>query len=129
LLGSFVTEPAAMTLAALMLRDIIFSRHASKRLKYGTLGALFVNISIGGTLTHFAAPPVLMVASKWGWDTTFVFSTFGWKAAIAVFINALVLTLLFRTELAKKAKSEAHGKEPRTPAAFVLVNLAILAGV
>ncbi|MDO8535093.1 MAG: putative Na+/H+ antiporter [Xanthobacteraceae bacterium] len=129
LLGSFVTEPAAMTLAALMLRDVIFSRQASNALKYGTLGVLFVNVSIGGTLTHFAAPPVLMVASKWGWDTAFVFSTFGWKAVIAVFINALVLTLLFRMELAKKAKAEAHGKEPRTPAVFVLVNLAILAGV
>ena len=26
-------------------------------------------MSIGGTLTHFAAPPVLMVARPWGWDT------------------------------------------------------------
>lgn len=34
---------------------------------YATLGLLFVNISIGGTLTHFAAPPVVMVAEKWDW--------------------------------------------------------------
>jgi hypothetical protein len=129
LLGSIVTEPAAMTLAALMLRDIIFSRHASNRLKYGTLGVLFVNVSIGGTLTHFAAPPVLMVVAKWGWDTGIVFSMFGWKAVIAVLTNALVLTLLFKKELTKKARADADGKEPRTPAAFVLVNLAILAGV
>src|SRR5690606_20310859 len=60
---------------------------------------LFVNISIGGTLTHFAAPPVLMVAGKWNWDTSFMLSTFGWKAAIAVAINALCATLLFREEL------------------------------
>ena len=26
-------------------------------------------MSIGGTLTHFAAPPILMVARTWGWDT------------------------------------------------------------
>jgi hypothetical protein len=66
LLGSFITEPAAMTLAALMLRDTLFSQPTSTRLKYTTLGVLFVNISIGGTLTPFAAPPVLMVAGQVG---------------------------------------------------------------
>jgi hypothetical protein len=65
LLGSLITEPAAMTLAALMLRERIFSADVSSRLKYATLGVLFVNVSVGGTLTHFAAPPVLMVAAKW----------------------------------------------------------------
>jgi hypothetical protein len=65
LLGSLITEPAAMTLAALMLRDTLSAKTISNRLKYGTLGVLFVNISIGGTLTPFAAPPVLMVAGKW----------------------------------------------------------------
>lgn len=129
LLGSFVTEPAAMTLAALMLLDTIFSRQASNALKYGTLGVLFVNVSIGGTLTHFAAPPVLMVAAKWGWDTATVFSTFGWKAAIAVLANASLLTFLFRREIAAKARADAHGNRSRAPAALVLVNLAILAGV
>ena len=43
LLGSWITEPAAMTLAALMLRDSVFSAQASERLKYATLGVLFVN--------------------------------------------------------------------------------------
>jgi putative Na+/H+ antiporter len=129
MLGSFVTEPAAMTLAALMLREVIFSRQASSALKYATLGALFVNVSIGGTLTHFAAPPVLMVASKWGWDTAFVFAAFGWKAAFAVFINATVVTFLFRRELRARAVAGRQGSAPRTPAAFVLVNLAILVGV
>jgi hypothetical protein len=51
LLGSFITEPAAMTLAALMLRDRS-SRPGVERLKYVTLGVLFVNMSIGGTLTR-----------------------------------------------------------------------------
>jgi hypothetical protein len=99
LLGSFITEPAAMTLAALMLRDTLFSREVSERLKYATLGILFVNVSIGGTLTSFAAPPVLMVAAKWQWDTAFMLANFGWKAAIAVAINAGAATLLFRREL------------------------------
>mgnify|MGYP000502659513 FL=1 len=98
LLGSFITEPAAMTLAALLMRDRIFT-NASKTLRYGTLGVLFVNISIGGTLTPFAAPPVLMVAAKWNYDLAFMLTHIGWKAAIAVFINATVLTLLFSKEL------------------------------
>ena len=100
LLGSLITEPAAMTLAALLLRDRFFAAGLSTRLKYATIGVLFVNISIGGTLTAFAAPPVLMVAAKWGWDSAFMLSMFGWKAALAVVCNALLLTLLFRRELA-----------------------------
>ena len=84
LLGSFITEPAAMTLAALILRDGYYSQAVSTRLKYATLGVLFVNISIGGVLTPYAAPPVLMVAAPWGWDIGFMMSHFGWRAALAV---------------------------------------------
>lgn len=109
LLGSFITEPAAMTLAALILAERILARGVSSRLKYATLGALFVNISIGGTLTPFAAPPVLMVAGKWNWDIAFMMSAFGWKAAIAVAVNALGATLLFRRELGQLSP------EPHTP--------------
>ena len=98
LLGSFITEPAAMTLAALMLRDTVFSKDISTRLKYATVGVLFVNVSIGGTLTPFAAPPVLMVAAKWDWDITFMLINFGWKSALAVTVNALTVTWLFRRE-------------------------------
>ena len=129
LLGSLITEPAAMTLAALMLRDRIFATEASRRLKYATLGVLFVNVSIGGVLTNFAAPPVLMVAAKWEWTSGFMLSTFGAKAALAVLINALVLTLLFRRELSERAAPPAQRAEARVPAVFVAVNLAILAAV
>src|SRR5687767_440542 len=129
LLGSLITEPAAMTLAALMLRDRIFATGASRRLKYATLGVLFVNISVGGTLTHFAAPPVLMVAAKWGWTSGFMFTTFGAKAALAVVVNALVVTFLFGRELAAMARSAGEPTTPRVPAAFVAVNIAILAAV
>jgi putative Na+/H+ antiporter len=128
LLGSLITEPAAMTLAALMLRERIFATDASNRLKYATLGVLFVNVSIGGTLTHFAAPPVLMVAAKWDWTTGFMLSTFGAKAALAVVVNALALTLLFRRELSKRVEP-ARATDTRVPAAFVAVNIAILAAV
>ncbi|MCH8619663.1 putative Na+/H+ antiporter [Undibacterium sp. TS12] len=99
LLGSVITEPAAMTLAALMLRDRFYKKKISAKLKYMTLGTLFVNVSIGGVLTPFAAPPVLMVAEKWGWNVSHMFFHFGWKAAAAVALNALMLTLLFRKEL------------------------------
>ncbi|HEV8261035.1 MAG TPA: putative Na+/H+ antiporter [Burkholderiales bacterium] len=129
LLGSLITEPAAMTLAALMLRDRIFATQASSRLKYATLGVLFVNVSVGGTLTHFAAPPVLMVAAKWDWTTGFMLSTFGAKAALAVLINAFVLTYLFRRELSERVAPPAQSIHPRVPAAFVILHLGILAAV
>jgi hypothetical protein len=107
LLGSFITEPAAMTIAALLLRDAFYSRGLSTRLQYSTIGVLFVNVSIGGTLTHFAAPPVLMVAATWQWDTPFMFAHFGWKAATAVLINAGVVAWLFRHEIASKGQAVA----------------------
>lgn len=99
LLGSFITEPAAMTVTALILRDRYFNPEASFRLRYITLAVLFVNVSIGGVLTHFAAPPVLMVAGKWNWDLSFMASTFGWKAALATFLNAAGAAFILRKEL------------------------------
>lgn len=128
LLGSFITEPAAMTLAALILAESFFGKGISSRLKYATLGVLFVNISIGGTLTPFAAPPVLMVAGKWNWDIAFMMSAFGWKAAIAVVVNALGAMLLFRKELSQLSPAESDGGNP-VPGALVLVHLGFLAGV
>jgi hypothetical protein len=129
LLGSLITEPAAMTLAALMLRERIFGAGVSSRLKYATLGVLFVNVSVGGTLTHFAAPPVLMVAAKWGWDTPFMLSAFGAKAALAVLVNALAVTLTFRREIAARAISPERDPSRRVPAPFVLANLLLLGAV
>ncbi|MEX2044149.1 MAG: putative Na+/H+ antiporter, partial [Opitutus sp.] len=54
-LGSFITEPAAMTIAALLLARQFYALKPSPRFAYATLGLLFVNISVGGTFTHFAA--------------------------------------------------------------------------
>lgn len=129
LLGSFITEPAAMTLAALILRDNFLNQPLSERLKYATLGVLFVNVSIGGTLTSFAAPPVLIVAGKWGWDLAFMFTTFGWKAAIAVVVNAAVVTALFRRELQWLDTSPPSAKGVPVPAWVTLIHLLFLAGV
>jgi Na+/H+ antiporter NhaD/arsenite permease-like protein len=129
LLGSFITEPAAMTLAALILLEGYYRRGLSNRLKYATLGVLFVNVSIGGTLTPFAAPPVLMVAAKWGWDLPFMLATFGWKAALAVLVNAFCVTWLFRAELKRLGRPPEDMARGRVPATVVGVHLAFLAGV
>jgi len=128
LLGSFITEPAAMTLAALMLRDNFYSKNISGRLKYLTLGVLFVNVSIGGTLTHFAAPPVLMVASKWNWDIVFMFTHFGWKAALAVLFNAVALTLLFRRELLG-LQVDTRAAERTVPVPLIALHVLFLFGI
>lgn len=128
LLGSFITEPAAMTLAALMLRDRVFGAGVSKRLKYATLGLLFVNVSIGGTLTSFAAPPVLMVAAKWNWDSLYMLSHFGWKAALAVAVNALLVTMVFRAELARLPRQVADA-QAAVPFWVGAIHLLLLVGV
>jgi Na+/H+ antiporter NhaD/arsenite permease-like protein len=103
LLGSLITEPAAMTLLALVLKRRYFDRGISTKLAYATLGLLFVNVSIGGTLTHFAAPPVLMVAAKWNWDTMFMLTHFGWRSAASCALSTVVVALVFRKELAQVA--------------------------
>lgn len=128
LLGSFITEPAAMTLAAMMLRETLFSGKVSERLKYATVGVLFVNVSIGGALTPFAAPPILMVAGKWNWDFAFMISTFGWKSALAVFINALTVAFLFRAEFARMAP-EPKKLRDAVPFGVIAVHLFFLASV
>ncbi|MDR2614507.1 MAG: putative Na+/H+ antiporter [Candidatus Accumulibacter sp.] len=130
LLGSFITEPAAMTLAAFMLRDMFYSRGISTRLKYATIGVLFVNVSIGGVLTPFAAPPVLMVAGKWGWDIAYMVTAFGWRAVLAVSVNAMVVTYLFHKELREvRAEFSADHAEEGMPKAMTAIHLLFLAGV
>lgn len=126
LLGSFITEPAAMTLAALMLRDTLFSQETGTRLKYATIGVLFVNISIGGTLTPFAAPPVLMVAAKWNWDIVYMMSHFGWKAAIAVLVNATAAALMFRKEVQHMGQQAPASADTAVPLSVVMVHLVFL---
>lgn len=127
LIGSFITEPAAMTLAALMLAPLVFRQGIPEWLKYGALGVLFVNISIGGTLTSFAAPPVLMVAATWNWDSAFMLATFGWKAAIAVFINATVVTYLLRKHVHSVAPEPVVRSQDRVPMIVSLIHLLFLA--
>lgn len=132
LLGSFITEPAAMTLAALLLRERVYAHPVSERLKYATLGVLFVNVSIGGTLTPYAAPPVLMVAAAWGWDLRYMFFNFGDKALLAVVVNTVALVLMFRRELlalpgqVKLGQSDTHTLPPWP---VTVIHLLFLTGI
>jgi hypothetical protein len=106
--GSLITEPAAMTLAALMLAPLVFRDDMPERLKYAALGVLFVNVSIGGTLTAYAAPPVLMVATTWHWDSAFMAQHFGWRAALAVLFNATVITAILARHLRPHTNSDSE---------------------
>jgi hypothetical protein len=127
LLGSFITEPAAMTLLAILLKRRYFDRGISPRLAYATLGLLFVNVSIGGTLTHFAAPPVLMVAQTWDWDTPFMLQHFGWRAAISSVVSAVLVTSLFHRELS--AVEPIQGEQRQVPAWLTVLHVLFLAAV
>jgi hypothetical protein len=127
LLGSFITEPAAMTLAAFMLKDLYYSKKISARLMYATIAVLFVNVSIGGTLTSFAAPPVLMVAREWKWDSWFMLTHFGWRSAIAVFVNAAGVTFLFIRELRRVSVTlEQKPEDGGTPLWVMCAHLLLL---
>ena len=128
LMGSLVTEPAAMTIAALMLAPLVFKPDVSEPAKYLALGTLFVNVSIGGTLTSYAAPPVLMVAATWQWDSAHMLAQFGWKAAIAVLVNATIATAALRKHLLAADAMPARPADP-VPWPVTLVHLALLAGV
>lgn len=134
LLGSFITEPAAMTLAALLLAPVAFHAGIPERAKYFALGVLLVNVSIGGTLTAYAAPPVLMVASTWQWDSAFMFTHFGWKAALAVAANATLAAWTLRPHLLRHdgraaGPEDAPHAPPAVPALVSAVHIALLAGV
>jgi hypothetical protein len=98
LLGSLITEPAAMTIAAMLLGREFYRYRPTERFKYATLGLLFVNISVGGTLTHFAAPPVLMVAAVWEWNLPFVFVHLGVRSMVGILLATTAYYFVFRKE-------------------------------
>lgn len=128
LLGSFITEPAAMTVVALILEARFFKGRVSERFKYKTIALLFVNVSIGGVLTHFAAPPVVMVAKVWDWNASYMFTHFGWKAMIAVALNVGVTLYFLRKDFKlftppAVAKNESGARVPHW---VTLVHIAFL---
>ena len=137
LLGSFITEPAAMTIAAFLLSKKFFDLNPSPKFAYATLGLLFVNISVGGTLTHFAAPPVLMIAEKWSFGMSYMFCNFGWKAAIGILIANTAYFFYFRDQFSKLKKSDSQDmhipirwvdREDPIPTWITVMHLLFLAG-
>ena len=129
LLGSFITEPAAMTLAAMLLARRVYAVNISNKAKYALLGTLFVNVSIGGAMTPFAAPPVLMVAGKWNWDLAFMMANFGWKAALAVIVNTVLVVFVFRKELGQLPSAEQGTPTQPMPAWVVALHVLFLLGL
>lgn len=117
-----------MTICALILVEKFFKLQPSMALRYTTLGLLFVNISIGGTLTHFAAPPVVMVASHWKWDSLHMLTHFGWKAVLSILISNALAFLIFRRELLALRESGQSLVQPKTsvPVSIVLTHLALI---
>ncbi|MBI2520583.1 MAG: putative Na+/H+ antiporter [Bdellovibrio sp.] len=115
LLGSFITEPAAMTVTSMILLSNFYKHEMSSKFKFATIGLLFVNVSVGGTLSHFAAPPVLMVAGKYHWGFSHMILNFGWKAAIAVAISTIAYAILFKKELTGKLQTVHDSKQLATP--------------
>lgn len=114
LLGSLITEPAAMTIAALLLSKYFYTHQPSTALKYGTLGLLFVNISIGGTLTHFAAPPIVMVVEPWKWTLSTVYMNIGIKAIGGILLSTTLYFLFFKKEITSFKHQENTSKKPTT---------------
>ena len=127
LLGSFITEPAAMTVTAMILLNYYYTSDMSTIFKYATIGLLFVNISIGGTLTHFAAPPILIVAAKWNLDIPYMMGHFGYKSALACIVSTLLTAMIFRKELTGKLKIVEHADSKPAPGITItLIHLAFL---
>ncbi|MDI9336329.1 MAG: putative Na+/H+ antiporter [Gammaproteobacteria bacterium] len=130
LLGSFITEPAAITLASLILLRMDLQKLKNEKFLYLTLGVLFVNVSIGGSLTPFAAPPILMVATTWNWDIWFTLVEFGKRAVPAVLVNALLLSWYFARQLPKLS---THNHQPthnlKMPFSFIALHFIFLIGI
>jgi hypothetical protein len=130
LLGSLITEPATMTVTALILLESFYKEQVSLKFKYSTLALLFVNVSIGGTLTHFAAPPVLMVAAKWNWGSLYMLKHFGLKALVAIIISTALFAQINKSELVGKLKTTSKNSEYLVPRWWkVLVHVLFLFSV
>lgn len=99
LLGSLITEPGAMALSALLLSRQFYQYNPSSNLAYATIALLFVNISVGGTLTNFASPAALVLAHAWNWSNADMLTHFGWKSVAGIVLANGLYWLYFRKEL------------------------------
>jgi hypothetical protein len=70
-----------------------------------------------------------MVASTWNWTSEFMLTTFGWKASIAVVVNATVAVYVLRRHLLEIDVPIAGPTDCKMPKALIAVHIAFLAGV
>ena len=138
LLGSLITEVGSMTLCALLLSRQFYEFHPSKKLSYATLGLLFTNVSVGGILTDFASPAVLVLAHCWHWTSADMFLNFGWKAILGILLANGIYWFWFGKEFAlhdekKRLLSATHflhpvkSKETPVPRWITLTHMAFIA--
>lgn len=111
LLGSLITEPGAMAIGAYLLSRQFYHYKPSNRLAYATLALLFTNVSVGGVLTNFASPAVLILSHAWNWTNWEVFITFGWKAVIGILLANTAYWFIFRKEFVELNKRQHSTSE------------------
>lgn len=131
LLGSFITEAGAMTLCALLLGRQFYIRQPSPKLAYATIALLFVNISVGGVLTDFASPAVLILAHSWKWTSYDIFASFGCKAALGIVLSNLLYWFFFKKEISKMnekfiASSKTMTEDAKIPKWIILIHIAFI---
>lgn len=138
LLGSVITEAGAMAISAMLLSKKFYEFRPSSKLAYATLALLFTNISVGGVLTNFASPAVLVLSHAWGWTNWDMFTWFGWKAIIGILIANTIYWFWFRKEFAllnerKKQSDELFSASPDTerpiPGTIICMHLFFIAAV
>ena len=126
-LGSFITEPAAIAMTAVFLMRTFYSKNPPQLLRYATLALLFVNTSLGGIITSFAGHAIVIVAAKWGWNTSYMLAHFGWKAALLILFNTWIMSFFLRRQF-QGLKGQKLRK--KTPTWWVsLVHVLLLAWV
>ena len=104
-----------MTICALLLARQFYDLQPSTRLKYATLGLLFVNVSIGGTLTHFAAPPDPDGRPHLGLGhARSCMGHFGWRSVLAILVSNAIYFFVFRRELVDLARRGAGARRRTT---------------
>ena len=127
IIGSFITEAAAIVIAILLLKERIFTRGPSKRLAYGTMGLMFVNFSVGGVITNYAAPPAIALSNCWGWTAGDFITRFGWRVVLGITICNLLYFFLFRRDFKALNILKSTRKAEKAPPFWVTcVHLAFL---
>lgn len=108
LFASYLKDTSMMTIVAILLMRHFYIFRPPLKLALATQSLLFVNMGVAGSLTSVASPTALLVSGPWGWDTGFMFFTFGWKAMVGIITVNVVYWFLFRESFAalnRKAKT------------------------